>query len=184
VAGAGELARLFVAVWPPDTVLDRIAAMPLPESRGVRYTRREQWHVTLRFLGTCAVDEAVAAFDHLDASACEAAVGPAVRRLGRNVLVVPVDGLDEVADAVVRATGAVGEPPESRRFTGHLTVARLVGRYSGPLVGCEIDDRFAVREARLIRSHLKPTGAVYETIATKALRVPGRSGGVAAGPQS
>ena len=53
--------RLFVAVWPPDEVLDAIAALPRADEPGVRWTRRDQWHVTLRFLGSAEIEAAVAA---------------------------------------------------------------------------------------------------------------------------
>jgi 2'-5' RNA ligase len=43
--------RLFVAVRPPDDILDAVAALPRPTHPGVRWTARDQWHVTLRFLG-------------------------------------------------------------------------------------------------------------------------------------
>lgn len=177
-------ARLFVAVWPPDAVLDLITQMPRPDTRGVRYTRRDQWHVTLRFLGSCPVDDAVDAFDRIDAHASVATLGPSVRRLGRAVLVAPVAGLDEIATAVVDATAAVGKPPEARPFTGHITVARLTGRYSGQLVGWGISASFPVREVQLVRSRLQHTGAVYETIATKSLRAPGEAAGPARVRQS
>ena len=42
--------RLFVAVWPPDDVLDRLAVLPRPEVDGLRWTDQDHWHVTLRFL--------------------------------------------------------------------------------------------------------------------------------------
>ena len=54
--------RLFVAVWPPDDVIDVLADLPRPEVAGVRWTTRGQWHVTLRFLGhvaTVDVDEGI-----------------------------------------------------------------------------------------------------------------------------
>ena len=54
----GEQARLFIAVWPPPVVLDAIARLPWPAVEGVRYTTRDQWHLTLRFLGNADIDEA------------------------------------------------------------------------------------------------------------------------------
>ncbi|MER3453020.1 MAG: RNA 2',3'-cyclic phosphodiesterase, partial [Acidimicrobiia bacterium] len=44
--------RLFVAVWPPEEVLDVVAKLPRPGVVGLRWTSREQWHVTLRFFGS------------------------------------------------------------------------------------------------------------------------------------
>jgi 2'-5' RNA ligase len=161
---------LFVAAWLPEPILDVLAAIPRPEEPGVRYTRRDQWHVTLRFLGSCAVDEAAAAFDTIEAPACDAELGPSVARLGRSVVVVPVHGLAPLADVVVRATLDVGEPPDPRPFNGHVTIARLRDRPACRVAGHRVRATFAVDEVHLVRSDLRPDGAVYETIATRRLR--------------
>ena len=126
-------------------------------------------HVTLRFLGEAESDHAVAALAVVEAASCEATLGPQVSRLGRSFLVVPVSGLDELAAAVVRATGAIGQPPEPRPFTGHLTVARLKNRGACRVAGAPISGSFPVTEIALMRSHLHREGARYEVVATKAL---------------
>jgi 2'-5' RNA ligase len=163
------VARLFVAVRPPDEVLDLVEALPRIEEAGVRYSTRSQWHVTLRFLGEAESDHAVAALAVVEAASCEATLGPQVSRLGRSFVVVPVSGLDELAAAVVRATGAIGQPPEPRPFTGHLTVARLKNRGACRVAGAPISGSFPVTEIALMRSHLHREGARYEVVATKAL---------------
>lgn len=164
-----ERARLFVAVWPPDDVLDLIEALPRPDEPGVRYTRRAQWHVTLRFLGTAPIDEARAAFDTIVGEPATAELGPAVSRLSRSIVVVPVHGLDDLAAATVAATRDVGEPPDPRPFVGHITLARLRGRPACRVAGHRIRAAFRVDEVHLVRSDLRPDGAVYETIATRPL---------------
>ena len=58
-AGGAPGSRLFVAVVPPDDVLEAVAALPRPVEPGVRWTRPDTWHVTLRFLGD-RVDEGAA----------------------------------------------------------------------------------------------------------------------------
>jgi RNA 2',3'-cyclic 3'-phosphodiesterase len=165
----GERARLFVAAWPPAAVLDVIDALDRPEDPAVRYTTRDQWHVTLRFLGSCAVDDALAAFADIDGVATEARLGPVVSRLGRSVVVVPVGGLDALATAVVTATAHVGEPPETRPFSGHLTVARLRGRPAARIAGQSVEASFPVREVHLVRSDLQRDGARYVRLATRSL---------------
>jgi 2'-5' RNA ligase len=164
-----ERARLFVAAWPPARVLDAIAALARPEDPGVRYTTRDQWHVTLRFLGSADVDEAGAAFGRIEAHAAVVELGPAVARLGRSVVVVPARGLEAVAAAVVEATAEVGEPPDPRPFAGHLTIARLRHRPACRVAGQAITERFSVDELHLVRSDLHPRGARYRTVATVAL---------------
>jgi 2'-5' RNA ligase len=165
-----DRARLFVAAWPPDDVLDTIAALDRPPDPGVRYTTRDQWHVTLRFLGTCDLDAATAAFARIDGAAAVAQLGPAVARLGRSAVVVPVAGLDALAAAVMTATAGVGEPPDPRPFTGHLTIARLRHRPACRVAGQPVRATFPVAELHLVRSELHPRGARYTTIAHCRLR--------------
>src|SRR5207245_3436779 len=93
-------ARLFVAAIPPVAVLDQVAALPRPEVEGLRWTTRDQWHVTLRFLGRVAdVDAVRAALELVSLSRCEARLGPGVGRFGRRVLHVAVTGLADRAAA-------------------------------------------------------------------------------------
>lgn len=167
---ASAVARLFVAAWPSPEILDLVATLPRPHERGVRWTRRDQWHVTLRFLGNAAVDEAADALARLDAPACTAVVGPQVARLGRFVVVVPVAGLDELAAAVSDVTAEVGEPPDPRPFAGHLTVARLRNRAACGLTGTPITGSFPVTEVHLVRSDNGPDGSHYETVSVVPLR--------------
>jgi 2'-5' RNA ligase len=162
-------ARLFVAAWLPEAVLDQLAALPRPEEAGVRYTRREQWHVTLRFLGSCDVALARAAFAAIDGSPAVAELGPVVSRLGRSVVVVPVRGLESLAAAVVRATATIGLPPDPRPFAGHVTIARLRHWPACRVAGARVHATFAVREVHLVRSDLRADGARYETVAVTSV---------------
>jgi 2'-5' RNA ligase len=163
------VARLFVAVRPPAEVLDLVEALPRVEEPGVRYAARDQWHVTLRFFGEADEEDAAQALTTVDASRCEATIGPQVSRLGRSIIVVPVSGLDELATDVIEATAAVGEPPEPRPFAGHLTIARLKNRGSCRIAGAPIAASFTVEEIELMRSHRHPRGAHYETVARRSL---------------
>ena len=43
--------RLFVAVWPPESVVEMLLGLDRPEGPDLRWTTEPQWHVTLRFLG-------------------------------------------------------------------------------------------------------------------------------------
>ena len=157
-----------MAVWPPPEVVERIAALPRPAVAGLRWTDREQWHVTLRFMGR--VDE-IAPVDEVlsgvDAPAVEVVAGPLVGRFGHRVLHVPVEGLAPLAAAVVDVTAAFGEPPEDRPFAGHLTLARV---RSGarvdlrPLAGGPIEGRWRVDEVTLVESRLGGAGARYQVI--------------------
>ena len=168
------MARLFVAVSPPEEVLERVAALDRAPVAGMRWTDRHQWHVTLRFLGR--VDDVPAAIEALAgvrAGPTIASLGPAVGRFGNRVLHVPVGGLEVVAAAVVAATAHVGEPPEVRPFAGHLTLARVTGRAKvdlRALAGQPVEGSWPVEEICLVESHLSPLGARYSTLERVALR--------------
>lgn len=162
--------RLFVALLPPEEVLDVLAALPRPEVPGLRWTNRDQWHVTVRFLGRVESAEPVAAA--LGAVAwparpVEARVGPAVGRFGDRVLQAPVTGLEVIAERVVAATAHLGQPAEERPFAGHVTLARA-GRGPRPrlsqLTGEPVSASWVVEEVCLMESHLSPRGARYEVV--------------------
>jgi RNA 2',3'-cyclic 3'-phosphodiesterase len=158
--------RLFVGVCPPERVLDAIERVDRPRRDGVRWTRRDQWHVTLRFLGEVADSGPVAAaLDSAPLRRCEASVGPKVEVLGRHVICLPVAGLGDLAQAVEEATAGFGQPPDDRRFRGHLTLARLRrGTRPRGLAGGPFEDRFPVTDVRLIRSHQGQDGVRYEDL--------------------
>ena len=163
--------RLFVAVWPPDDVLDAVALLDRPAIEGVRWTTRDQWHVTLRFLGSVEEDEVARLCDALDDvgrahPSARVELGPATSCFGRGVLHVPTSGLAPVAAATVRATDGVGsEPPDPRPFAGHLTLARSRGRTDlRPLAGAPIAASWTASELTLVRSHTARTGARYEVL--------------------
>ena len=162
--------RLFVAVRPPDAVLDAVDALGRPERPDVRWTTRPQWHVTLRFLGEVADPGPVAAaLDAAPLTGCEATLGPAVARLGRGVVMVPVGGVETLAGEVVAATASIGRPPERRPFAGHLTLARVRRGPLRDLVGEPVDLRFPVVDVRLVRSHQGRGGARYQDLHVRQL---------------
>ena len=163
------MVRLFVAVWPPPPIVEELRALARKDRRGVRFVAPENWHVTLRFLGEADPGRVAAALDEATLPAARARLGPGVDLLADRALVVPVDGVDELAAAVVRATADLGEPPR-KRFVGHLTLARLGRRATTlalpPALGALVDGEFEVTEVALVRSRLDPQGAHYETLDT------------------
>jgi RNA 2',3'-cyclic 3'-phosphodiesterase len=160
------LARLFLAVWPPDDVAAELTALHRKDQRGVRFVRPENWHITLRFVGNADPDEVVEALNGVTFSPATARLGPAVDVLAERALIVPVDGLDELARRVTERTNHIGEPPR-KRFVGHLTLARVTPRVPMPRVlGALIAAQFDVDEMALVQSRLDRRGARYHTIET------------------
>ncbi len=106
---------------------------------------------------------AAAALARLRAAPVDAVVGPAVSRLGRSVLCLPVQGLDLLAHEVAELTTGIGRPPDPRPFNGHLTLARLGRRGSCRLAGHRFAARFTVDEVALVRSVTGSEGLTYAT---------------------
>ena len=165
--------RLFVAVWPSDEVVAAIAALARPATPGLRWTTRDQWHVTLRFLGEADLAPVVTALEEAPLPArFGATAGPSTDRFGQRVLILPVSGLDGVAAATVAATAGLGShPPEDRPFAGHLTLARAQtrgrrGPNRGPdlrsFAGVPLGGTWEVGEITVVESRLARAGARYE----------------------
>jgi RNA 2',3'-cyclic 3'-phosphodiesterase len=158
--------RRFVAVWPPAEVLDLVEGLHRPEGLGGRWTRRDQWHVTLRFLGDVPRDDVVDALQGAGSGPVVARLGPKVAKLGRGVIQVAVAGLEDLAADVVARTAALGRPVEDRVFRGHLTLARIAGRPPKGVLGQPIEAIWTVDALHVVASHLGGNAARYETEAT------------------
>jgi 2'-5' RNA ligase len=178
--------RLFIAVDPPEPVLDDLAAAvaELGVSRaGARVTARPLWHITLAFLGEVDDARLPAVAAAMDTSV--AAIGRPVLslagggRFGRGkftILWVGVDGdLVPLRRAVTRNLRQARISFDDKRFNPHLTLSRpgdrvpaetiaadraLLSRYQGP--------QWTAEEIVLMRSHLGPN-PVYEPLHRTAL---------------
>jgi 2'-5' RNA ligase len=163
--------RAFVAVRPPDSVLDAVPAIDVPS---VRPTTREQWHITLQFLGNAAdIDAVTDALQRLEVRAGTAQLGgagafPSARRA--TVLWLGLCEGSELLTALATAVGErltpLGHPPETRRFHPHLTLGRckaptdlrrLLEELGDPPVG----DVWTVAEVVVYESRLQRAGARY-----------------------
>ena len=128
------MTRAFVAVRPPDVVLDAIAArvdgLVVPDGK---LTPRAQWHVTLQFLGNDvdlgAVEDALGSVKWASGTVQLSGAGtlPPERRSKYMVLFVRagLEWMHGLAGAVATAVAPLGFRPEAREYTPHLTVARL-----------------------------------------------------------
>jgi RNA 2',3'-cyclic 3'-phosphodiesterase len=160
------MARLFIAVWPPEHVVEELTMLRRKDQRGVRFVPPDNWHLTLRFLGEADIDAVGDALNRATLPAATVTLGPAVDVLNERALVVPAAGLDALAAVVGEHTAHLGEPPR-KRFTGHLTVARVKPHAAMPTtLGAMIHAEFDVHEVALVQSRLDPDGARYSTVAT------------------
>jgi 2'-5' RNA ligase len=125
----------------------------------------------LRFLGE--VDDPESVIDALDAASLggprEVGLGPGSEALGRNVVCVPVSGVDELAHDVVAATRDLGRPPADGPFRGHLTLARVRHGSARQLAGAPIDAGWRCDAVAVVRSRLHPHGARYDVVHVRRL---------------
>ncbi len=136
--------RLFVALQPPAGALDEIARQIDRVRRNgsdLRWSRRDQWHITLAFLGE--VDGSV--LPDLRARLKRAAARhPPLRlefagggRFSRNVLWTGVRGdreaLQSLAATIAAAARRSGIDIENRPFRPHVTLARSRNRAGSDL---------------------------------------------------
>lgn len=183
----GERLRLFVAVVPSPEVIEQLRSVPLVASSMLRPTPEEQWHVTLRFLGSCDPESVIGRLGGAQLPTAEAALGPEVTMLGERVVVAPVRGLEHLAarighltsDPVTRSDPVTQEPQRSghggrtrhlpeRPFVGHITLARLRGAVPPeqlPL-GFVLAGSWTPAAIQLVSSVTHSGGAVHETVAS------------------
>ncbi|MEM8746248.1 MAG: RNA 2',3'-cyclic phosphodiesterase [Actinomycetota bacterium] len=160
------MARLWVGIWPPDWVVERLSELHRKDQVGARFVPPQNWHVTLRFLGDADPSAVDVALRSADLRAASVRLGPAVDLLGEKMLVLPAAGVDDLAASVVGATRVLGTEPIRRRFVGHLTLARLKRRANMPrALGELFSAEWRVDSVALVESTLRPDGARYETLA-------------------
>ncbi len=167
----GGVSRLFVAVWPSEPAREHVRSLAHDGWVNVRWTPEDNWHVTIAFLGEADIDVVAQRLDGGDYPAATAEVESRMLVMGRNALVVPVGGIDSLAEVV--RTRVFDDPP-SQPFRGHLTVGRSIGKrpISGKSSTGHVRSPFAfdVDEIALVRSTLSPEGAHYDTVSTFTCR--------------
>lgn len=176
--------RLFVAADVPEDVKAGLAESLTPFHDlipGASWTRRDGWHVTLRFLGSTwprqvdavrtAAEKAAGATKAFESSLTEVGAFPSERRA--RVLWVGLNDDGELFQRIVTLLDDLLEEdfvPEEREFTPHLTVARLnpvrdLSEFATSLHGLSVASRaFSIDELVLYRSHLSSRGATYEAL--------------------
>jgi RNA 2',3'-cyclic 3'-phosphodiesterase len=127
--------RSFVAIPLPKEVKDRLVSAQPPAAPGVRILGRDKMHVTLHFLDEIDPQELDAARNALS-SVEAAAFTIMIRGVGR----FPPRGRPTVLWAGIEASqalvalhasvgralkSAIGFKPEKRRYSPHITLARL-----------------------------------------------------------
>ena len=170
--------RLFVALDLTDEVRQRLAGLAggVP---GARWTGLESMHLTLRFIGEVPEDQAMdidAALAEIRAPAFTLTFdGVGMFGSGRRarVLWAGVERNEALAHLQAKVESALvrcGLPAEERKFSPHITLARLKDA-PADRIGRFLSDRglfragpMPVDHLTLYRSHLGNGGAVYEAL--------------------
>lgn len=177
--------RLFIALDVPAAVRDALIALRTEALDGARWTKPEQLHCTLRFLGDTpeeqvpTIEAALARIDAPPSLSLEISGLTAFpsRRRPRVLVarVTPTNDLMDLQRQIEDAVQELGFEPEDRPFRPHVTVARLkradaraVHRW---LRAHSVEAAFEADAFHLYASVLKPSGAVHERLASFALRV-------------
>jgi 2'-5' RNA ligase len=184
----GDRARLFIAIELDAAVRAALAATVVELARcgaDARWSRPDNLHLTLKFLGNVAaehIDRLAAALRSSVASTPAQAIP--VRGLGvfpdarrPRVVWAGIDApfLTALAASIDAACQALGFAAEARPFHPHVTLARLRSRRGWPALRARLDAAASrsfgssdVKDVYLFRSDLRPAGAVY----TKLCRAP------------
>ena len=192
----GENIRAFVAIEMPEEARAHLAEVVRrlqdADLNGLRASRPEGIHLTLKFLGDIprrqlgpiesALRAALEEHGPFRLNLGEPGVFPNANR--PRVLWVGVNGdvsaLEALAGAVEEALEPLGFPRDKRGFNAHLTVARIrdgtpVGdrRKAAEVLHAKAEDsttEIDVNAVSLMRSTLRPAGAVYDRLVSFPLK--------------
>ena len=175
--------RLFIAIRPPEPVRDALVDA-MEGIEGARWVDEDNLHLTLRFVGAVerpVANDLAAALGRMEWPPFDLrieGIGHFTRKGQAAALwarVAASEALEGLRQKIEGACEAAGLGRETRRFTPHITLARL-NRSTGPIDGwlSTFGDLRAgpweVRDFVLYESHLGHTGAFYEPVARFGLR--------------
>jgi 2'-5' RNA ligase len=166
--------RLFVALPLPEDVADSLLALEQGVP-GARWSTHEQLHLTLRFIGevdgrdASAIDETLAAISAPPFALQLKGVGTFGGKNPRALWagVAANDALMHLQRKIESAIQRLGFPAEERKYTPHVTLARLRAAPASRVMDYLTDhnlyasDAFDVRAFALFSSRLTSNGSIY-----------------------
>lgn len=192
---APERLRLFIAIAVPEEVKTEMekaqaALMRAVPERAVRWARREQFHLTLRFLGAVETQRVTALLEAVG-SVCRNSAPLQLRAEGLGFFPGPsrprmiwagvrdsAEQLPLLQHAVQSATqGFTAEAPEER-FSGHITLGRskeisraeaqALANVAAGLAN-KLFGAWSAPQIEIMRSELSPEGARHTVLAQEQL---------------
>jgi len=190
-----SLLRTFIAIELPQTIQETIAretsGLRQQTERGlIRWVAPQSMHLTLRFLGDTSAETVTRLKEQLaniarnyapvDISVSGFGVFPNPKRV--RVLWIGLQyppTLTKLQSEIETLARQLSFEPEKRSFSPHLTIGRVSQRastnevqaYQSTLASVRIGQlgSFTANAIHLIRSDLRPSGAVYTTLFSAAL---------------
>jgi len=177
--------RIFIGIKLDDTVLDSLEKFLEPFKKiasPVKWTKRENLHITLKFIGDVP-DETYSKIESRLANT-DFNTGPVTLKFqgcgkfgkGRDMNIFWVgmekdDTLEEMFNRLEYALEKTGIPKESRKFKPHITVARNKKSFNFNAFFQLIDDNrdrliseFAITRFQVYKSDLTPEGPIYTVL--------------------
>ena len=166
--------RLFVALALPERIVESLLRLESGVP-GARWSTREQLHLTLRFIGevderdASSIDETLAGISAPRFSLELKGVGSFGGRNPRALWagVAPNEALIRLQRKIESAIQRLGFPAEERKYTPHVTLARLRATPPGRVMdflsdhGLYASAPFAVDRFVLFSSRLTANGSIY-----------------------
>jgi 2'-5' RNA ligase len=173
--------RTFIAIEIPETVQQKIAKAQQELkafNERISWTKPGNIHLTLKFLGSVEEDKIAAIAEAVNQVAEKIPPSkfrvknlgafPNLRRARVIWVGIELDSpyLSQLAEGMDAALAELGFPKEKRKFSPHLTIGRVKAKTSDefqqalqrtPFEGGEV----TVEEVIVMKSDLKPTGAIY-----------------------
>lgn len=168
---AQQTRRIFLALWPNDTVRDQLEQQlaPLFKKPGPRRVPRRNWHITLAFLGNvsqqvydCAMQQAGRI--HAEPFALSLSTlgywsRPRVVWVGTDAT---PDSLKQLVQDLNRALHPCGYQPEHVDYVPHLTVLRKATQ--APTLKTISPVRWQVNDFVLVESVTRQRGSEYQVV--------------------
>ncbi len=180
-----ERIRAFISVdieEPLSEKLNKLAESLKLTGADVKVVEKENFHITIRFLGNIPVDMIDMIEDIMKKAVKNVkthkirlkGVGAFPNEMRPRVIWVGVNGdeyLREINRIIERELRRMGLKPETKPFTAHVTLARVRSRkridelvkWINEMKDIELGE-MEVRSIRLKKSTLTPRGPIYETL--------------------
>lgn len=175
--------RLFIAINLPENIKDiiekEIEKIKYDFTDDVRFLDRENWHITVTFLGDQedeavlpileSMEEAAAKFNPFEITLSSLSYGPP----GKSPRMIWLNGGPETSAAVSKVKDALESnladnnvifKSEYRKLSLHITLARLFSANQLPSIDKELKISFTAKSLDLMESNLLSSGAKYENL--------------------